>query len=414
VSGFYDTFLQTLRSLRAHRLRFILTSLGIFWGAVMLTYLSASAVGIEDEFSQQLERTGPKTIWAFPGVVTKDRVGERGARILELEPEDVDRLESLDLIESSTGEVQLWSTLVRSDQSARLLTVVGMDEDGLDIRNFATEHGRKFSAAEVERGARVALLGWESAERLFGQRPAVGKTIRLDGVPFRVVGVAKQKGDQLMNMGDRDDQLVVVPITAAFRWLQRDDTIGRFIVAPRTREESEQSIRAIRSVMAVHHEYAPDSEMALNFVDVQEIWMILDTLFLGLKVFLVGAGVVTLLVGAIGVMNIMLVVVGERTQEIGLRKALGASDRAVFALFLAEAVAISAVAGLSGGALGLGLIRLTQRAADAGSSQMSRPVIDWDLIAVALGVLMVVAVMAGILPAVRAARTSPAESLRGG
>jgi len=412
MNALLDISRQTLRSLRAHALRFALTSLGIFWGAAMLTYLSAVVLGMQEDFTTNLERTGPKSIWGFAGVVLKDRVGERNARPLPLEFEDVDRLEGLDLVEATTVETQVRNVLVRSEHSSRLLSVIGVDQDGLLIRRFEMEGGRVFRGVEVERSARVAVLGSEVAERLFGRRPAVGQRIHLDGVPFRVIGLARHKGDQLVNMGTRDDRLVVVPHTTAFRWLERGKSVGRFVATPRTREESEASIRAMRSVAATHHDFAPDSRTALSFVGIEEVWNILDTLFMGLHVFLIGVGVVTLLVGAIGVMNIMLVVVGERTQEIGLRKAVGATDAAIFALFLAESAAISGLAGLSGGAVGIALVRLSQCAADAGVVALARPVLDGRLIAIGLTALAAVAVAAGILPAFRAARTSPSESLR--
>ncbi|MEM7411454.1 MAG: ABC transporter permease [Myxococcota bacterium] len=412
MRGLLDLLRQTASSMRAHALRFALTTLGIFWGATMLVYLSAAALGMETNFSDSLERTGPKNVWGFTGAVIKEHAGERGARPLTLELEDVERLEALDLVEAATSETQLRNVLVRSEFGSRLLSVMGMDEDGLEIRRFEMEHGRVFRRLEAESGARVAVLGAESAARLFDRRPPVGAWIRLNGVPFRVIGVARRKGDQLVNMGPRDDNLVVVPTQAAFRWLDRGATVRRFVATPRHRDESSESIRAMRSVTALHHGFQPDSEIALDFVDIKEVWNILDALFTGLKAFLISASVVTLLVGSVGVMNIMLVVVGERVQEIGLRKALGAKDKAIFALFLAESVAISLMAGLLGGATGIGLVRLTQLAADHGEFGLVRPVVDWTLVGVGLSVLGAVAVIAGTIPALRAARTSPSESLR--
>ena len=412
MSGAIDLTLQTLRSLQAHSLRFALTSLGIFWGSMMLTYLSATSVGLERSFSKQLEKTGPKTVWVMPGVIVKERVGERGARKLDVKIEDVDRLEALDVIDETSVEMFLWNQVVRAGDRTRLLTIIGLDADGLSIRNFVPAEGRFFQNHEVEANAKVAFLGAETRERLFGRGPAVGKTIRLSGIPFRVVGVAEKKGDQIVNMGDRDDKLVLVPYTSAMRWFQQDDAIERFIAAPRTREESAEAIRGIRSVLSLHHDFQPDSDITLNFVDIQEIWTVLDLLFTGLKVFLVGAGLVTLLVGAVGVMNIMLVVVGERIQEIGLRKALGASDRAIFTLFLAEAAAVSSISGTLGALVGFLLIMLTRNNLAPGDPLINEPVFDPTTTATVVTCLVLVGIVAGIIPAIRASRIPPAESLR--
>jgi putative ABC transport system permease protein len=412
MTALFDLLLQTLRSLRAHALRFTLTSLGIFWGAAMLTFLSASSTGIEDSFRQQLARTGPKVVWVMPGVVIKDRVGERGARVLEFEAEDVERVARLDIAEQASVDTELWNRLVRAGRRTKLLTVSGLDAAGAEIRNFQTAAGRMFLPYEVERGSRVAFLGADSAERLFGRAPAVGKTIHIDSVPFRVVGVAHRKGDQLIYFGDADDRIVLVPQTAARRWLSHTDVIQKFLVAPRTREESEIAIQGIRSVLSLHHRFEPASELALAFVNVKEVTNILDALFLGLKVFLVGVGLVTLLVGAVGVMNIMLVVVGERIQEIGLRKAIGASNRAVFALFVTEAAAVSTLSGVCGSVAGLGLIELVGIATPADSRITSQPVFDLQTTLLVVVSLILVGMVSGFLPALRAARVAPAESLR--
>ncbi|MBW2421236.1 MAG: ABC transporter permease [Deltaproteobacteria bacterium] len=406
-----DLFSETLRSLRAHALRFVLTSSGIFWGALLLTFVISFAIGSERAFYQRVDKTGPKTIWAFPGTILKERVGMRGARSLDLEDEDVERIEAIDLIESSSVEVQLWNQLVRSPEHARLLSVVGLDADGIAMRRFEAEEGRLFHRADVESAALVAFLGAEARSLLFGEAPALGKTIRLEGIPLRVVGVAARKGEQLMNMGARDDDLVVVPSTTAVRRFARKERVERFIAMPRSRAEAGLAIEAIRSITGLHHRFEPGDEMAMLFVDVREIYSILDLIFSALRVFLVGVGVITLAVGAVGVMNIMLVVVGERVQEIGLRKAIGATNRAIFLLFLAEAGAVALLSGVAGAVVSYGLVRVLQVVLPKDGG-MSPPVFAGEVVVWMVCALVLVGILAGVLPALRAARIAPAESLR--
>jgi putative ABC transport system permease protein len=406
-----DLFVETLRSLRIHRLRFVLTSLGIFWGALLMTFMISFAIGAERDFYERVARTGPKTIWAFPGTLLKERVGVRGARSLDLDAEDVERVDALDLIEASSVEIQLWNQLVRSPRHTRLVSVVGLDEDGLEIRRFQAEEGRLFQAIDVESAALVAFLGAEARSLLFGREPAVGKTIRLEGVPLRVVGVAVRKGDQLMNMGAKDDDLVIVPSTTAVRRFARKERVERFIAMPRSRPEVGLAIEAIRSIMGLHHRFEPGDEMAMNFVDVRDVYSILDMIFGALRVFLFGVAVITLAVGAIGVMNIMLVVVGERIQEIGLRKAMGATDRAIFLLFLAEAGAVALLSGVGGALAGYGLVR-TLQAVMPKEGGLSPPIFAGEVVVWMVCGLVLVAILAGVLPAIRAARIAPAESLR--
>jgi putative ABC transport system permease protein len=412
MTSLLDHIHQTLRTLRAHALRFTLTSLGIFWGATMLTYLAAENAGRERAFKEQLDRTGPKIIWAFTGVVLKDRLGERNARRLELKQEDVERLQTLGLVEDVSREIRLWNSVVRAGSRTRIPAVVGMDSAGLRIRNFEAADGRLFSTTESLRGERVAFLGHQVKLDLFGRRPAVGHTIQIEGVPFKVVGVARRKGDQLMYMGAADDQIVAVPAQAAVRWLSRTDRVETFLVAPRTREESDEAASAIRLVTGLHHDFAPDDELALNFVNVQEIWQILDVLFSGLQLFLVATGLITLLVGAVGVMNIMLVVVGERTQEVGLRKAVGATDRAIFVQFLSEATAVSTLSGAAGCATGLALLKLVRMTIRQSDPASALPLVDPETTIIIVVSLVLVSIVAGVIPAILASRIPPAESLR--
>lgn len=407
-----DWLHEIARSLRAHKLRFFLTSLGIFWGTAMLTYLSATAIGSERDFTRKLERTGPKVIWGMSGVVTKARVGERGARALDLEFDDVARIESLAHVDRSSPELWMWNQMVRAGPRTRLLNVVGVDADGLAIRNFELGAGRLFTPLDVIKARPVVVLGAEAKQRLFGEGPAVGRTVRIEGVPLEVVGVARRKGDQLIHMGGKDDEVVLLPDTTAVRELMHVERVQRFIAEPREREETAWAIRSIRELTALHHDFDPADDVAMAFVNVKEIFDILDVLFDALRVFLVGVGLVTLLVGAIGVMNIMLVVVGERVQEIGLRKALGATGRRIFALFLGESIAIAGLSGMAGTGVGLVLVRLTQWAVESENSQLSQPVIDPAMTAFVVASLFVVGLLAGVLPAVRASRIEPAESLR--
>ena len=208
--------------------------------------------------------------------------------------------------------------------------------------------GRFFSQSDVERAARVVYLGAVAAERLFGGAPAVGRTLQIESVTFRVIGVNQAKGDQMVGMNGWDDWAVFMPYTTAQRWLVHSEKLEQVAFAPTTREGSWEAIRSTRELLGLRHDFPPDLDTALSFFNVQEILQIVHQLFLGLRIFLVTAGLVTLLVGAIGVMNVMLVVVGERTNEIGLRKAVGATDRAIFVQFLAEAAAVCGISGVAG------------------------------------------------------------------
>ncbi len=409
-----DLILSTLQNLRAHALRFTLTSLGIVWGAFLLTFLTASMRGTEEHFTRELEEVGPKVVVLWPGSVLENRVGQRGARPVVLEDEDVERLRSLRSIENASPDLKLWSQVVRAKGRTKLFTINAVGPEAAAIRNLRPAQGRFVSALDVERGARVAFLGAVAAERLFAAAPALGQRIQVEGVSFEVVGVGEAKHDQMIGVNGWDDWIVFVPWTTAQRWLLQSDEIMQISFAPLHRDASSETIRETREILALHHDFAPDLDTALSYFDVHEILSIVFTLFAAFRVFLLSAGLVTLLVGAVGVMNIMLVVVGERTAEIGLRKAVGATHRAIFAQFLAEATAVCAASGIAGALLGIGLTKLIATISPPESPLASPPLLDPFAVSVVVGSLVGVGIVAGVLPAMRAARIPPAEALRAG
>jgi len=407
-----DLLLATWQSLRAHALRFTLTSLGITWGAFVLTYLTASMQGFDAHFTQELEEVGPKVVIVWPGAVLKNRVGERGARTVELENQDVGALSALSSIGNAAPDFSLWSQIVRAEGRTKLFKVDGVSEVSASIRNLAPREGRFLSATDVEQRARVAYLGAVAAERLFGAAPAVGRTLQIESTRFRVIGVNLAKGDQMVGVNGWDDWAIFVPYTTAQRWLVRSETLGQIAFEPTTREGSWDAVRNTRELLGLRHDFPPDLDTALSFFNIQEILQVVHRLFLGFRIFLVTAGGVTLLVGAIGVMNVMLVVVGERTNEIGLRKAVGATDRAIFLQFLAEAAAVCGVSGLVGALLGVGFTRLVAALVPEEGPLTKVTVLDPFIISVMVVALVGVGVVAGVVPALRAARIPPAEALR--
>lgn len=404
--------IETLRSLRAHRLRYGLTSLGIVWGAFMLTYLSASMEGTERHFIGALERMGPRVVFMGGGVVLKRRVGERGARAVELEAEDAQRLPSIASVEAASPSIELWSEIVRAGRRTKLLRVEGVNEQAETIRDFRPAEGRFLSPLDVASAARVAFLGAEAKRRLFGEGPAVGRRIAIAGSSYRVIGVAAPKGLQLIDSLEPDDRKVLIPWSTAQRWITRTDKLGEMVFAPQSAGVSQQAVQRVREITAPHHGFRHDVETALWFFDIQEALSMIHGLLGAMRLFNVVAGVATLLVGAVGVMNIMLVVVGERRQEIGLRKAIGAPSRAIFLQFLVESTSVCLISGLAGAAGGVALAQLVARFAPE-TPFASTPVLDPLTVAALTVALVAVGIVAGVAPAWRAAQVPPAEALRG-
>ena len=407
-----DLLLETARSLRAHSVRFGLTALGVAWGAFMLTYLTASMEGMQRHFHHELSELGPDLVFLGGGRILKDRIGERGTREVALEDDDVARFRALYSIEALTPVVTLRSRVVRAGGRTRLLNVEGVDASAERIRNLPTQYGRFLTPLDIQRTARVAVIGPGAAERLFGHRQVVGRTLQLESLRLRIVGVSIDKGEQLMDSGDLDDLKLWIPWSTAQRWYTRDDRIHEFVFQPAASAPRQASVRAIRQIAGLHHGFAPDVEPAIWSFDTRDALGPIFGSLVALRVFVAAAGAITLLVGAVGVMNIMLVVVAERTREIGLRKALGATSRDIFVQFLAEAVSVSSSATLLGAALGIGLTQLVGTLVPEGSPLQSVPATDPATVIAIVATLIAVAIVAGVAPALRAARITPAEALR--
>ena len=406
-----DLIQETARTLRAHALRFLLTSLGIAWGALLLTFLSAQMGGLRQHFISEVEEVGPKLIFMGPGMLLQSRVGERGSRKVELEAKDVNRLESLDQVEHSTPAIESWNVTVRRGSRTKLLNVFGYNADAGEVRNLRPAEGRFLTPTDVDRAARVAFIGVEAKQRLFGAEPAVGGRIEIFGCSFRVIGIGIAKGEQLVEANARDDLLIAIPYTTAQRLFEPNMRVEEFLVTPVERDQGDRAIRAARELTGLHRHFAPSQETALWSGNLWDTVKLLYGMFYALQGFFIVAGTVTLLVGAIGVMNIMLVVVGERTAEIGLRKALGARGRDIFLQFLAEALAIAGAASVLGVAGGFALLAAVAPMFAKGGIRIPLTPDPLTLVAV-VGALFAVAVIAGVAPALRAARIPPAEALR--
>lgn len=399
-------------SLRAHFMRVLLSSIGITWGIALLIVLSAHGTGYDIQFQREVRKIGQRLVYVNPGVVFKERLGERSARRPGFEADDIRNIRHVGSVEQAAPEVWAGLRIHRAAGRTKLIWTYGVSEATRSLRNFEVREGRFIQAHDVERAAQVLVLGAASARRLFGTRPAVGETVHVDSIPFLVVGVAAPKGNQLVRVGVRDDELAMIPFTTAQRWFTRSRKVDTLVFSPTAAKRSGEAIDQVRSALALHHDFPASNKKAIGFFDVQESAQVLVSLGRGLRFFLTAVGLVTLFVGAVGVMNVMFVVVSERRAEVGLRKSLGATEAAIFVQFLSEAMLITLGAGGIGVALGFGFVRLLEQTRSATGLLTPPPMTDLAAIAIQTSALIVAGILAGSLPAIRAARIDPTEALR--
>lgn len=409
---FPDVLRDAARNLRANPMRVGLTTLGMIWGVAILTVLSAYAIGFEQHFKLQLAKVGQRVVYFYPGVALKPNGGARGARSIHLDDRVVPALRGLPAIEGVSPEVQAGLRVLRGSGRNRLIWVHGVGHEAASIRNFQAGSGRFFTHREVAVRARVAFLGQAAADRLFAHHSAVGETISIDSISFTVVGVSAGKGSQMIFVGPKDDELVLVPYTTAQRWLTHNTEVQALMIAPRERKDTDRAVEYAKLAIAFEHSFQPGQDGSLGIFNLRDAILLIEDIAVALRIFLSATGAITVVVGAVGVMNIMLVAVSERRSEIGVRRALGAPTWIVFGQFLAESMLVTLAAGIVGAALGAWTVSVLAQEVLENSVFAPSPVLNREVVTYQAAVLLVAGTCAGILPALRAARVEPSIALR--
>lgn len=407
-----ENFQVALRALAANKLRTFLTMLGIVIGVAAVITLVSVGQGVESFVNEQFQGLGNNLLFVFPGELGPDSQPRRPGSF-GLTNEDTLALSDPLLLPDVLRVVPEYTrpgAISRGRYESRT-TVTGTTTDYPDIRNFYPAGGNFFNEQDQQTGARVAVLGQTVYEELFpdGESP-LGETIKINNVPFQIIGLMEEKGGSGFN--DQDD-LILIPLNTAQRRLfparradgkLRIDLIYLQLIDP---ERQNSTIAQIELVMRDTHQLAFDQENDFTVLSQSEVISAFDQVTNVLTIFLGVIAGISLLVGGIGIMNIMLVSVRERTREIGLRKAVGAKSRDILWQFLVEAVVLALAGGLIGLFLGIVGSQLI-----ASFSENLKPSVAWESVWLAIAFSALVGLFFGIYPATRAARLNPIDALR--
>lgn len=405
--------LEAIRSafsaIGANALRSLLTMLGIVIGVAAVIAMVAIGSGARNLVDRQIRSLGANLAIATPGNVTQGgaRLGAGAASTLTDEDAGAIR-QDVDGVVAAAPFVQGWSQVV-SGGSNWGTRIYGIDQDWFSAREWDVTAGRTFDPEEIRRGDIVILLGQTVARNLFGEEDPLDKVVRVRNVPFRVIGVMAPKGQSAF--GQDQDDVVFVPLDAGRRRVigrnyARDGSVGSIFVKFANEEDIAPGIQAMTQLLRQRHRIAPDQEDDFSIRNLTEIANTATASANTLSMLLAAVAAVSLLVGGIGIMNIMLVSVTERTREIGLRLAVGARPRDILSQFLIEATTLSTIGGALGVGLGAGTAYLVARLAGWPS------LVSTDAIILAVGFSALVGIFFGFYPAKRAARLDPIEALR--
>jgi putative ABC transport system permease protein len=426
-----EALVQSFLNLRANKLRSFLTMFGILWGMISVVVLSATGEGFRRGNDKVLRELGKNIGIVWGGRTSMQAGGERAGLEIRLTLDDARAIAAeSSMIAVVSPEIERSAVRVKSSYNAAAARVTGIEPQYQDIRTIELEYGRTFTWKDEEQVSRVAIVGFDMAEQLFGKRNILNEAITLNGTPYTVVGKIRKK-NQDSNYSGPDNNKIFVPFAAMAQDLPRRDaapgTLSDIIVAPKDwvvndlpraldqrtgRIEDvdwplEQNIRAI---LARRHRFDPADRQAIAVWDTSLQTLMFGRMIGHMKQFFSIVGVVTLLLGGIGVMNIMLVAVKERTREIGVRKALGATTATIQRQFFLEGLFLTLLSGGAGMIVALGLCQLVNLAPMP--DRFAGMVLSWQSGAMALVTLIVIGVATSTYPARRAAELPPVEALR--
>ena len=415
MQSFSDTLAQVLRAMMANKVRTFLTMFGIAWGVGSLLVLVGLGEGFRSGQHRQLATFGNDIVMMWNGTIPALANQHTGMRPYQLTPGDEDAIKALPQIRQATGLLNRNDLYQVSAYSNISGTVMGVEPNFAAVRFMPVDEGRFIKDEDLVQRNRVVVLGSKSAMLLFQGRPVIGETITINDVAFTVVG---KLGSISRGNNDGDNQKIYIPRSVMLeKFAMKGDNIAQDALSsiqyqPSIKGEADAAKVAVHKVIAERHGFDPSMKDAFNEWDTIQEEKMIGAIFNAMDVFLGGVGIVTLGLGAVGIINIMLVSVSERTHEIGLLKAIGATKRTVLAQFFWEGLLLTAISGIVGIVVSGGFMWLLQVGLTGKMPGWDPPrIVPWSA-ALAFGSLVMCGIAAGLYPASRAAALDPIEALR--
>jgi putative ABC transport system permease protein len=408
-----DLLQQAFSAMRHDLRKTLLTMAGMAWGIATVVLLLAYGNGFAGAIENIFESFGATAVGVFPGRTSQQEGGNKAGVQVRFTNDDLELLRNNVPLTKHIARMSEKDVTAQNENRSFTMPVLGVDAAMGDIWALEMEQGRFVDDADNDRHGLVAAIGSEARDKLFSGMTAVGQDIRVGGVEFQVVGVVKPR---MQEGNDDDNRTIYIPFNAMDVVKDNHYLDGIWLDSQGLNHEKLE--RTIRETLAAAHGFRSTDQRAVFVFDAQKQLEQFGIISLALKLLLAFVGTVTLGIGGVGLMNIMLVSVTQRTREIGVEKALGARRRDVLFQFLAEAMVITAMGGVLGIALSymvsLSVGRLTFYSAMAKHAEAGdiRLIVSPMILVAATGILALVGVVSGMIPAVRAANLDPIEALR--
>jgi putative ABC transport system permease protein len=404
-----DKWQEIFSTLSKNKLRTALTMFSVFWGIFILVILLGSGKGLENGVTKQFEYDAANSIWIYQGQTSMAYNGMQPGRRIQFTNEDYDYVKGLIKDgDAFSGRSGIGGTgIVSYNNNYGRFDIACVHPGTKELENIAGQEGRFVNEFDIKEKSKSVIISYIVKNELFKSQPALGKFIKVSNVPFEVVGVFKDNSDQ-------DNRRVYIPISTAQMVFNGGNRM--YTVAFTTKDVSLPVARNIETVlrasMAKRFKFNQEDKRAIFINSNVENYARMLGLFAGIRLYVWFIGIMTIIAGIVGVSNIMIVVVKERTKEIGIRKAIGATPGSIVGLIILESIVITGFAGYIGLTFGVGVLELLSPIFSTPDSFFQHPTADFRVAVGATIMLVIAGTLAGLIPAIRAAKVKPVIALK--
>jgi len=403
-----DKWQEIFATIRKNKLRTALTAFSVMWGIFMLVVLLGASQGLQNGVEGMFGRNATNSLVVYTGKTTVAYKGMKPGRVIQLKTEDYDLVNRvIDGIEYASARYMVWSAEVTYKNEFNTYPIRAVNPDHQYIEKSSIMHGRFLNEADINTKRKVAVIGKDVAKDLFPDSESIGEFINVFGIPFKVIGVFDDIGSE------QEIRYIYIPLPVGQQIFGAGNNINMFLVTtgnlplPVTISMADEIETLLKNKFTV----SPEDQSAIEVRNNNEEFKNITDIMKAIKLFVWVIGLFTIIAGIVGVSNIMSIVVKERTKEIGIRKAIGATPWSVVSLIIQEAIFITGIAGYVG--LVLGVLTIEGLSNALGDQPMFRnPQVDFNVAIFTLIILVVAGGFAGLFPSLRAARIKPVEALK--